>query len=255
MLYKFLLIYVLVFVAFSPFILCMRHPEMPSVSGLSQVTPSTNSIDAKEPLHGKSESSSIEDSLPDEDDWDDDQNYAAPSKDEVEQEYQKQFKAFAKKTQQKNEARNSIATTVKPRRTTEGSCSSSACIARKDIEEASTESIRKHILMKLGMDHEPNTTSYPKLSEEFRESLCKKMNISPENCLGKKPPNVEYQSDYPIDMHYEDYESDRDVVTAEEEVQFLSFENRIYAFPSSEYYNSLCIHPLPLSSVWLPLSK
>lgn len=220
---------------FSPNILCMRHPEVPSVSVLSQATPSTNSIDTKETLHGQSESSSMEDNLPEDDDWDDDQNYAAPSKDEVEQEYHKQFKAFAKKTQQKNEAKNSIATTVKPRRTTEGSCSSSACMARKDIEEASTQSIRKHILMKLGMDHEPNSTNYPKLTEEFRERLCKKMNISPENCLGKKPANVEYQSDYPIDMQDDDYESDRDVVTADEEVQFLSFENRIYAFPSSKY--------------------
>lgn len=236
MLQKFLLIYALIFIIFSPLILCMQHQDVPIVSALSSATPSTNSIDVKSEII-------IDDSLPEDDDWDDDRNYGAPSKDEVAEEYQKQFKAFAKKTQLKNEVKNSIATTVKPRRTTEGSCSSTACRARKDIEEASTESIRKHILMKLGMEHTPNITNYPKLTEEFLEHLCKKMNVSPENCLGKKPSNVEYQSDDPIDTHYEDYD-DRDVVTAEEDVQFLSFENRIYAFPSSEY-NIYLMHSFP----------
>lgn len=240
MLYKFLLIYALVFLAFNPLILCMRHQDVvaTNVATISLTTPSTNSIDTSESLL-KSESSSDvvegEDDSEDED-WDDDQNYAAPSRDEVAQEYQKQLKAYAKNTQLQNEMKNSFASTVKPRRTTEGSCLSTACLARKDIEEASTESIRKHILMKLGMEHEPNITNYPKLTEEFRERLCKKMNISPKNCLGKKPSNVEYQSDDPLGSQSEDYESDRDVVTAEEDVQFLSFENRIYAFPSSEYY-------------------
>lgn len=205
----------------------MQHQDMSNVTAASSLaTPSTNSID---PNDDKNES--LESEIPSSEELDDDQNYAIPSKQEVEQEYMKQFNAFAKKTPQtQHNDVHTFATTVKPRRTFEGSCQSTSCLLRKDIEEASTQSIRKHILMKLGMDHEPNITTYPKLTDQFREMLCKRMNISPENCLGKKSHNVEYQSD---DPNEEIYENDRDVVTAEEDVQFLSFENRIYAFPST----------------------
>lgn len=236
---KFLLIYAIVFVVFSPLILCMRHQDLPIGSALTpQMTPSTNSIDMKATQNEKSELSYEEDGDNDEEESDEDQNDDfAPSSSDVIKEYEKQFKAFAKTFPvHNNENKNHHLTTLKPRKTTEASCSSSVCLARKGIEEASTESIRKHILMKLGMEHEPNKTNYPKLTEEFRERLCKKINISPENCLGKKLPSVEYQSDDPVDSQYVDYNEDgRDVVTEEEDVQFMSVENRIYAFPSSKF--------------------
>lgn len=233
MFHKFLLIYVVVFAAFSPLILCMRHQDE---SDLSLITPSTNSIDTKEMANAKSEINFDYSDDAEDEESDEDQIILAQA--DVREGYEKQFKAFAKNFPVKNEIKNSHATTMKPTRSlsVEGSCLSTACLARKDIEIASTESIRKHILMKLGMEHEPNKTNYTKLTDEDRELLCKKFNISPEKCLGKKMSNVEYQSDDPIDSHYDDYGSDRDVITEEEDVQFLSYENRIYAFPSSTYY-------------------
>lgn len=235
---KFLLIYAIVFLVLSPSILCMRHQDLPIGSALtSQMTPSTNSIDMKATLNDKSELSYEEDGDNDEEDSDEDQkDDFAPSSSDVIKEYEKQFKAFAKTFPMHSENKNHHLTTLKPRKTTGGSCSSTVCLARKGIEEASTESIRKHILMKLGMEHEPNITKYPNISEELRQRLCATFNINPENCLGKKLPNVEYQSDDPVDSQYVDYnEDDRDVVSEEEDVQFMSVENRIYAFPSSKF--------------------
>lgn len=210
----------------------MRHQELPNESALIQITPSTNSIDTKAILNAKSDSSYEDDSDNVEEES---EETFIPSPEEVRKAYEQQFQMHSKNVSLNNENKNSQLTTMKPiRASEEGSCSSTACLARKDIEKASTESIRKHILMKLGMEHEPNQTNYPKVTKEFRELICKQMSISPENCFGRKLPNVEYQSDDPVDTHYDDYDGDRDVVTEEEDVQFLSFENRIYAFPSSK---------------------
>lgn len=233
MFHKFLLIYALVFIAFSPLIMCMRHQELPNDSVSIQITPSTNSIDTRAILNAKSDSSFDDDSDNFEEESEED---FMPSSEEVRKEYEKQFQAHSKNISLNNDKQNSHLTTMKPTRTSvEGSCMSTACVARKDIEKANTETIRSHILWKLGMEHEPNQTKYPKLTREYREFMCKQMSISPESCFGKKIPNVEYQSDDPIDSHYDDSESDRGVVTEEEDVQFLSFENRIYAFPSSKF--------------------
>lgn len=225
---KFLLIYAIALTLLSPLTLCLRHQEPPTKSFLSQVTTSTNSIDSKA-IKDMSEIS-IEDDHSDEDS---DQESYEPSVD-VREEYERQYKAYAKNVTVKSEITNAYKTTTNPRRTFEASCSSSVCRARKDIEEASTQSIRKHILMKLGMEHEPNKTNYPKLTKEFRELLCKRININPENCFGTVLPNVEYQSDDPLESN-DEYDSDRDYESDDEEVSFMSFENRIYAFPNSKW--------------------
>lgn len=233
MFHKFLLIYAMLLVTFSPAVICTRLGDLQTGNVLSQVTTSTNSIDKHVALAGKSEI--IYDDGDTYDESDENQSDYELSSSDVRKEYEKQFKAFAKSTE-KNAGKSSHDVTTLPTLASDSSCSSTACSARKDIEDASTESIRKHILMKLGMEHEPNKTNYPKLSEEFKERLCKKINISPADCLGKKPNNVEYQSDDPIDSHYDDYMSEHDTtIENEEDVQFLSFENRIYAFPSSKY--------------------
>lgn len=217
-------------IVFNPIILCVQHNEI-STSTMSQVTPSTNSINIIPAMNDKS-SDSYE--YEDDEQSEEDKRDYTPSMIDVKNAYDSQFKAFANNFP-KNENKRIHITTVKPRMIVEmGSCKSSVCQARKDIENASTESIRKHILMKLGMTHEPNMTSYPKLTEEYREILCKRVNIDPEKCLGNKPSSLEYQSDDPIDSYYDDGR-DRDVVTEEEDVQFLSYENRIYAFPSSKF--------------------
>lgn len=240
---KFLLVYVIVFIASCPFVQCMRHQDTLNTNSLSQVTPSTNSIGSTATLNDRSETTDDDDSDNDEiEDSEEDQYAHTPAHDEVAKMYAKQFRAYPKNVPKKEDPQNSQLTTIKPqqtaRQTASNSCSSSMCRTRQDIEEASTASIRKHILMKLGFEHEPNITKYPKLTEEYRKILCKLNNFSSEDCLGKKPPRVEYQSDEPVDS-YDEYEADRDldrdiVSEEEEDVQFLSYENRIYAFPSSK---------------------
>lgn len=236
MFHKFLLVYVIVFIFSCPFVQCMRYQDTPNTNSLSQMTPSTNSIGSTATLNDKSETTFyVDDSDNDEIEESEEEHYDhTPASDEVAKMYEKQFRAFPKSVPKKEDLQNSQLTTMKPRRTSSNSCSSSMCRARKDIEEASTASIRKHILMKLGYEHEPNITKYPKLTEEYRKVLCKLNNFSSEECLGKKSPSVEYQSDEPVDSHYDEYEADRDIVSEEEDVQFLSYENRIYAFPSSK---------------------
>lgn len=193
---KFLLIYLLVSVVFNPLthVQCARHFELPVNSALSQTTSTSNNIDAGASVYDQSENSYEDDEGEDSDEV---SNYYASSTD-IRREYEKQFNKFSKNTSVKSEEKNFPVTIPSSREKSDGSCSSTMCVARKNIEEASTESIRKHILMKLGMEIEPNRTNYPKLTEEFRELLCKKINISPENCLGRKKTNVEYQSDAPV---------------------------------------------------------
>lgn len=164
-----------------------------------------------------------------------DQTYYQSSA-EIKRLYEKQQEAFAKKYPVKNHIINAHVTSTTPEISTEGSCSSNACIVQKDIEAANTESIRKHILMKLGMDESTlNRTNYPKLNEKLLENLCKQININPENCLGRKMTNIEYQSDDPVESMNEDFDEESVVLKEEEDVQFLSYENRIYAFPSSKF--------------------
>lgn len=225
---KYLLIFFLIFVSIAPLTLSLRNQDYDS--SLTQLTPSTNSIDLIDLLNEKSEKSSEEEN----DESSEDQ---APhqSSAEIKRLYEKQQEIFAKKIPAKLSVNFQHPTT--PKTSAEGSCSSNACLARKDIEAANTESIKKHILMKLGMDETTlNKTNYPKLNEQLLETLCKKININPEDCLGRKMPNVEYQSDDPVDSVYDDFDEDSAVSMDEgENVQFLSYENRIYAFPSSKF--------------------
>jgi hypothetical protein len=238
MISKSLLIYVLISLLFCPYIFCLRSYQG---STASQVTTSRNSIDENKKIFFN-EKDSYEDNI-EESEEDDlvDQNEFKTS--DIQKAYEKQFQAFPKNLNVKSELQNGQLTTsmpFTPRRTTgnaipspASACSSSVCLARKNLEEASTESIRKHILMKLGMEHEPNKTNYPKLPDELREILCKRMNINSEQCFGTKQTNIEYQSDEPFASQNGDYESGYDVVE-EKDVPFMSYENRIYAFPSSK---------------------
>lgn len=226
---KYLLIFFLIFLSIAPLTLSLRHQDYDS--SLTQLTPSTNSIDLINLLSEKSETSSEEEI----DESSEDQTPHQSSA-EIKRLYEKQQEVFAKNIPAKFSVNTQHTTT--PKISAEGSCSSNACLARKDIEAANTESIKKHILMKLGMDEITlNRTNYPKLNEQLLETLCKKININPEACLGRKLPNVEYQSDDPVDSVYDDFDEDSAVTIDEgENVQFLSYENRIYAFPSSKFF-------------------
>lgn len=239
--HKYLLIYALLCVALSPtLVLCLRYQDRPneSASSLSQTTPPTNSIDSKSSERDKSEISREDD-----EDANDDESYEDRDSEyrssEILNMYKTQYATFNKKENAKVDAKNDRQlTTMKspPARTLDGgSCLSTACLARKDIEKANEENIRKHILMKLGMPSEPNKTRhYPDLPQIVLERYCKDMGLSVASCFGSAP-NVEYQSDGPINYD-EDFNGEQETITEEEDVQFLSFENRIYAFPSSKFH-------------------
>lgn len=245
--HKFLLIYALLFVALSPtLVLCMRHHERPneSASSLSQTTPPpTNSIDSESSVSDKSENSREDD-----EDASDDESYEDRGSEyrsvEILNMYKTQYATFSKKENAKVDAQDDrqLTTMKSPARTLEGgSCLSTACLARQDIEKANEENIRKHILMKLGMPNEPNKTRhYPDLPQIVLERYCKSMGLSVASCFGSASPNVEYQSDGPINLNYdEDFNGEQETITEEEDVQFLSFENRIYAFPSSKFHENV----------------
>jgi hypothetical protein len=221
---KYLLIYILVLLSMAPFSYSMRHQD-PNENTFNQITPSTNSIDLIDLSSEKSSEEEVDESNEDQTSY--------QSSAEIKRLYEKQQEVFAKKVPFKNNISNAHVTSTTPKIST---CSSSACLVRKDIEAANTESIRKHILLKLGMDENTlNRTNYPKLNEKLLEILCKKININTEDCLGRKLANVEYQSDDPVDSVYDDFDEVSSVLKEEEDVQFLSYENRIYAFPSSKF--------------------
>jgi hypothetical protein len=224
---KYLLIY---FLIFAPCTYSMRYQDQSVDSSFTQIIPSKNTADL---TNLSSEKNSEEDT---DESFEDQTSYQSSA--EIKRLYEKQQEVFAKKNPVKNNVISAHVTSTTPKISTEGSCSSNACLVRKDIEAANTESIRKHILMKLGMDESTlNRTNYPKLNEKLLENLCKKININPENCLGRKMANVEYQSDDPVDSVYDDFDEESVVLKEkeEEDVQFLSYENRIYAFPSSKF--------------------
>ena len=241
--HKFLLIYALAFLVLSPsVILCLRHQDKPNESALSETTP-LNSIDTRSSLFNDKSEIGAEDLGDDGDDNDDDFNendddsYQKEHNQKLVVEmYRQQFEKQKQKDILKIEINDHQFTTMKPGRTTERSCLSSACLARKDLEQASRESIRQHILMKLGKINEPNQTrKYPNLPRQLLEQYCKRMDLSMDSCFGTTSHIVEYQSDGPIDSSYDDvFNGEQETITDEEDVQFLSFENRILAFPSSK---------------------
>lgn len=243
--HKFLLIYVLLFAALSPtLVLCMtRYQDKPNESAsssLSQTTPPpTNSIESESSVSDKSEISREDDEDANVDDESYEDRGSEYRSSEILNMYKTQYATFSKKENAKVEAKDHQLTTMKsPVRTLDGgSCLSTSCLARKDIEKANEENIRKHILLKLGMPNEPNKTRhYPDLPKIVLERYCKGMGLSVESCFGSASPNVEYQSDGPINSNYdEDINGEHETITEEEDVQFLSFENRIYAFPSSKF--------------------
>ncbi|KAG5668276.1 hypothetical protein PVAND_016223 [Polypedilum vanderplanki] len=108
---------------------------------------------------------------------------------------------------------------------------SGSCQDRPKLENAALDSIKKHLLMKLGMHRVPNVTNVIKLPEMMLENLCISNKMPIEYCTGKPSvKHIEYQSDEP--QNYPDFSVESEVVEEEEDVQYMSIENRIYAFPS-----------------------
>lgn len=227
---KYLLIYFLIMISIVPLSFSIRHQDHPIERSLTEIAPSTKVkglivVDDSEKASEEENDDSSEDQ----------ETYQSSS--EIRRMYKLQHEAFAKEISLKKSVESVKVVSTAVQALAESSCSSNACLARKDIEAANTESIRKHILMKLGMDENTlNKTNYPKLNEKLLETLCKNINISPEDCLGRKLTNVEYQSDDPVGFTtFDDFDEDSGVTALEEEnVQIFSYENRIYAFPSSE---------------------
>jgi hypothetical protein len=113
-------------------------------------------------------------------------------------------------------------------------CSSTkaGCMEREIVE---VESIKKHLLAKLGMQAEPNSTRYPKLKESQIRKICKSFHM--RDCHGTLTKNRDYQSDdsemFQMDEDEDTFMDEQD----EEDSQFSASEKRIYAFPSCKLNN------------------
>lgn len=139
--------------------------------------------------------------------------------------YEEQARNYSKTTQ----APVLTPYTSSPRTTIPPSSCSGSCIDKEALEIAALDSFRKQLLARLGMEHAPNVTGSQRIPVEILEEFCKSRYLPPEYCTGS-PSNRshEYQSDSP--RNYE--ENDLDVIEEEGEVQYMSSESRIFAFPN-----------------------
>lgn len=112
-----------------------------------------------------------------------------------------------------------------------GTCVNSMTGGCKSRVEMEKESIKKHLLSKLGMDAPPPINKNHKLSEEMTRIFCEKYNISEEACFGSK---VDYQSD---GIGYIDTNSEYSSDEAEDDAsyQYAETRQRITTFPRCEY--------------------
>lgn len=157
---------------------------------------------------------------------DEESDYGASSA-EVFKYYEQQSRNYSKTTPKTSNTPHAAlpTSTIEPK-----SCSGS-CLDRQALENAALDSFKKHLLTKLGMENMPNVTKAQKLPEKMLEDICIGMKLPPDYCTGKPPRNnYEYQSDGPGSFD----EFDTDVIEEEEDVQYMSAESRIYAFPSGK---------------------
>jgi hypothetical protein len=219
----------------------IRHQDYSIESPVIPTSPPPNSLDLKMTPTDSSVSTTSEEEL---DESDEDMENVHHSSAEIKFRYENQHNIFSKRAQEKKESTKTHMTSSPSKKIVENTCSSNACIARKDVEAANTESIRKHILMKLGMDEKKlNRTSFPKLNERIIENFCRRNKISPEICFGKKTETIEYQLDGPDESLYDEFVEDQFTSRENEEnIKFLSYENRIYAFPSSKFFVVYFLH-------------
>lgn len=212
-------------------IFSVRHQDYSIESPVTATSPSSKSLSS---ITIPNESILSEE---EQDESEEDLEYVHYSSAEIRKRYENQHLIFSKTIQENNIITSTPSNSPLPKKFKANTCSSEACLARKDVEAANTESIRKHILMKLGIDEAKlNHTTFPKLNEKIIESFCRNNKISPEICISKKTEShVEYQSDSPDFSSYDEFEDHFTSVEIEENVKFLSYENRIYAFPSSKY--------------------
>lgn len=227
-----LLIYASIALIVLPSANCLRHLDTSSSSSsLANIDTTTNNKSA--PLkHDETPHQIIVESgeL-------DDEDYSVQSSPEILQSYLKQNQNFGNHERSELKSRKSNAfkkiTTVAS--SSQETCSSTkaGCTEREEVE---MESIKKHLLAKLGMTKLPNATKYPKLNENDIINFCRKNAIPIENCLGRK--SLEYQSDEEADsppLNDDNYDDSYDLIDVDEDdVQFSSVEKRIYAFPISE---------------------
>lgn len=160
-----------------------------------------------------------------------------PSKAEIFKYYEQQSKNYSKTTPKMSHTPHAqpLTSTMAPK-----ACSGS-CKDKQALENAALDSFKKHLLTKLGMEKMPNITKAPKIPENMLEDICIGMKLPPESCTGKSSyRNYEYQSDGPSDLD----EFNTDVIEEEEDVQYMSAESRIYAFPSSKLSYQNYKHPL-----------
>lgn len=115
-----------------------------------------------------------------------------------------------------------------------GTCAKSVAGGCKSREDMEVESIKQHLLLKLGMQSEPSGKKFPKLSDAVTRKFCERFKISEDACFGRKS---DYQSDE-YDSSASDLNEyfDTDDINEDEKYQFSAIQQRISTFPSCEYF-------------------
>lgn len=250
---RILLLYLSIVLIFNPIVLCMSSST--SDTSLVAVASSTsNSIDIARLDSDKSENNF--DTSVANDDSDDDDDVPMENEStlkEIEEQYKKQFQKqqtynnkFTSDVDRQKQHKP-VATKAPQKFLFKPQTCSSSCMARKTLQEASLWSIRNHVLLKLGMQQEPNITINnlrDKYSPTMLEMICKKVMKNPDDCIQTIPNNPEYQSedasivdnneDFIDDSDYKRFEDSADVENEIEDIQYMSTEKRIYAFPNGK---------------------
>jgi hypothetical protein len=174
----------------------------------------------------------VEDSLDldSEEEDEDEMESVTPSRSEVRLHYAIQSSNYTRSTPKTAHTPH----TTDPTTTIEPQTCAGSCLDRQTRENAALKSFKDILLKKLGMEHMPNVTKAHKLPDWMLEQMCIGMKMPPEYCTGKASRkgdnNYEYQSD-----GTGAWDEEPDVIEDHEDVQFMSSESRIYAFPSSEF--------------------
>ncbi|XP_055601719.1 uncharacterized protein LOC129750732 [Uranotaenia lowii] len=99
----------------------------------------------------------------------------------------------------------------------------SACQFRSVFAKASLKSIKAHVLMKLGFEHPPNQTNYPKVPDDILKNFNEKISPSQQSRMRDAGDN-QYMGDDPS-VHDQPDE-------IEDEFDYYQITNKIYIFPN-----------------------
>ena len=273
---KYLLIYVVISLVFNPTVWCLKASAEQSqntikITEAHSVITATNSIEYQNLNY--SNDSEHKNYPKDDDEYEIvNDEYVKPSDQEtVLREYQKQYLQQATinpiyhpiiqpnwPIYQSNSNHKSIELSSKEQLSLSSSTSSSSsssssssqcasCQNNDELKKASLESIKRHVLMKLGMEHEPNITRFPSVPKNILQVFCKSYGRQAVNgCESSKYEN-EYVSEYQADAARNEQDDNvTPLISNEDEDEYFPITNRIYAFPNRKFTISFSLWIFPL---------